>query len=96
MRPISRGYDGRRQRRCRSVADHVRSALRAGFRILSAGPTPRGPLEKWAFSILRVLAGVLDWMAVGGGLGAVSRLDDFALAHSARGPRARPGSTFSA
>ena len=81
MAPIAGGLGGRLQRRCRSVADHAGSVVRAGSPILSAGQTPRTPREKWTFSILRVLAGVFDWITVGGGLGAVSLLDDFVLAH---------------
>ena len=93
MTPIARGFGWRPQRRFRSVVDHAGSSPRAGFPVLSATPAPRTPLEKWTYSILRVLAGVFDWITVGGGLGAVSLLDDFILAHLARGPLGRPRST---
>jgi DMSO/TMAO reductase YedYZ molybdopterin-dependent catalytic subunit len=51
MSPVSRGFLGRR----RPVGDPSRippgQYLTTDFPVLSAGPTPRTPLEQWTFSI---------------------------------------------
>ena len=51
MTPISRGFSGRR----RDDVDPSRippgQYYERGFPVLSAGPTPRTPLEEWTFSI---------------------------------------------
>jgi DMSO/TMAO reductase YedYZ molybdopterin-dependent catalytic subunit len=51
MSPISRGFTGRR----RPVEDPARippgQYLTHDFPVLSAGPTPRTPLQEWSFSI---------------------------------------------
>jgi len=51
MSPISRGFHGRR----RGDADPGRvppgQYVTDDFPVLSAGPTPRTPLEKWSFSV---------------------------------------------
>jgi hypothetical protein len=51
MAPISRGFGGRR----RDDVDPSRippgQYYERGFPVLSAGPTPRTPLEEWTFSI---------------------------------------------
>ncbi len=51
MSPISRGFTGRR----RPVADPSRlppgQYLTEDFPVLSAGPTPHAPLERWTFEI---------------------------------------------
>jgi DMSO/TMAO reductase YedYZ molybdopterin-dependent catalytic subunit len=51
MSPVSRGFFGRR----RPVADPSRvppgQYVTADFPVLSAGPTPHTPLEKWSFAI---------------------------------------------
>src|SRR5262245_57998724 len=50
MSPITRGFHGRR-----SEVDPTRippgQYLERGFPVLSAGPTPRGDLDSWTFSI---------------------------------------------
>src|SRR5262245_14410819 len=49
MHPISRGFSGRR-----SAADvklPPGQYLTTGFPVLSAGPTPRVPLDTWEFTI---------------------------------------------
>jgi DMSO/TMAO reductase YedYZ molybdopterin-dependent catalytic subunit len=51
MTPISRGFTGRR----RPVADPSRippgQYLTSDFPVLSAGPTPHTPLDRWSFTI---------------------------------------------
>jgi DMSO/TMAO reductase YedYZ molybdopterin-dependent catalytic subunit len=51
MTPVSRGFTGRR----RPAADPSRippgQYLAADFPVLSAGPTPRTPLDQWSFEI---------------------------------------------
>jgi DMSO/TMAO reductase YedYZ molybdopterin-dependent catalytic subunit len=51
MPPVSRGFHGRR----RSAGDASRvppgQYLVDGFPVLSAGPTPRVPLDRWSFTV---------------------------------------------
>jgi DMSO/TMAO reductase YedYZ molybdopterin-dependent catalytic subunit len=51
MTPISRGFGGRR----RPTADASRippgQYLETGFPVLSAGPTPHTPLDRWTFAV---------------------------------------------
>ena len=49
---ISRGFRGRRQKSDLSARIPPGQYLERGFPVLSAGPTPRTPLESWDFSIL--------------------------------------------
>jgi DMSO/TMAO reductase YedYZ molybdopterin-dependent catalytic subunit len=49
---ISRGFRGRRQKNDLSARIPPGQYLERGFPVLSAGPTPRTPLETWDFSIL--------------------------------------------
>ncbi len=53
MSPISRGFHGRRKT---AAADRVPPGqyVTEDFPVLSAGPTPRTPLEQWTFSITGV------------------------------------------
>jgi DMSO/TMAO reductase YedYZ molybdopterin-dependent catalytic subunit len=52
MSPVSRGFHGRRRE---SAADRGRvppgQYVTADFPVLSAGPTPHTPLDKWTFTI---------------------------------------------
>jgi DMSO/TMAO reductase YedYZ molybdopterin-dependent catalytic subunit len=50
MPPISRGFHGRREQVDRSRLPPGQYFER-GFPVLSAGPTPRTPLEQWSFAI---------------------------------------------
>jgi hypothetical protein len=47
---FSRGFTGRR--RSRDTALPPGQYLEDGFPVLSAGPTPRTPLEEWDFSVV--------------------------------------------
>jgi DMSO/TMAO reductase YedYZ molybdopterin-dependent catalytic subunit len=49
---ISRGFKGRRQEGDVSRRIPPGQHLEHGFSVLSAGPTPHTPLEKWDFSII--------------------------------------------
>ena len=61
MAPISRGFTGRR----RPVADPSRlppgQYLTDDFPVLSAGPTPHTPLERWSFSVDGAVAQARSW-----------------------------------
>ena len=46
----SRGFGGRHKRKYTTLPPG--QYLVGGFPILSAGPTPRTPLEEWSFSVL--------------------------------------------
>jgi DMSO/TMAO reductase YedYZ molybdopterin-dependent catalytic subunit len=50
MSPISRGFRGRRREDTAGRLPPGQYITR-GFPVLSAGPTPRTPLDKWTFSI---------------------------------------------
>ena len=61
MTPISRGFGGRR----RDDVDPSRippgQYYERGFPVLSAGPTPRTPLEEWTFSIQGAVDEARSW-----------------------------------
>jgi DMSO/TMAO reductase YedYZ molybdopterin-dependent catalytic subunit len=61
MPPISRGFHGRR----RSEAEERRlppgQYLTPDFPVLSAGPTPRTPLDRWSFTIQGAVDSVREW-----------------------------------
>ena len=61
MPPISRGFHGRR----RSEAEERRlppgQYLTPDFPVLSAGPTPRSPLDEWSFTIHGAVDEALSW-----------------------------------
>ena len=61
MTPISRGFGGRR----RDDVDPSRippgQYYERGFQVLSAGPTPRTPLEEWTFSIQGAVDEARSW-----------------------------------
>jgi len=61
MTPISRGFGGRR----RDDVDLSRippgQYYERGFPVLSAGPTPRTPLEEWTFSIQGAVDEARSW-----------------------------------
>jgi DMSO/TMAO reductase YedYZ molybdopterin-dependent catalytic subunit len=61
MAPISRGFGGRR----RDDADPSRippgQYLERGFPVLSAGPTPRTPLDEWTFAIEGAVDAARSW-----------------------------------
>jgi DMSO/TMAO reductase YedYZ molybdopterin-dependent catalytic subunit len=61
MTPISRGFGGRR----RDDVDPSRippgQYYERGFPVLSAGPTPRTPLEEWTFSIQGAVGEARSW-----------------------------------
>src|ERR671914_592965 len=49
---FSRGFRGRRRQSEQDAALPPGQYLEDGFPVLSAGPTPRTPLEEWDFSIV--------------------------------------------
>ena len=51
MAPISRGFRGRRRRDVDPARIPPGQYLVEDFPVLSAGPTPRTPLEEWSFTI---------------------------------------------
>ncbi len=61
MRPISRGFRGRR----RAISDRSRvppgQYVTRGLPVLSAGPTPRTPLAEWSFTIQGAVAEPMSW-----------------------------------
>jgi DMSO/TMAO reductase YedYZ molybdopterin-dependent catalytic subunit len=61
MTPLSRGFHGRR----RQGADPSRlppgQYLTPDFPVLSAGPTPRTPLDAWSFAIDGLVDGRVTW-----------------------------------
>ncbi len=61
MSPISRGFTGRR----RPTADPSRvppgQYLTEDFPVLSAGPTPHTPLERWSFTIDGAVGQPMTW-----------------------------------
>ena len=62
MSPISRGFHGRRRE---PAGDAARlppgQYLTTDFPVLSAGPTPHTPLEKWTFSITQAGDTSMSW-----------------------------------
>jgi DMSO/TMAO reductase YedYZ molybdopterin-dependent catalytic subunit len=61
MPPVSRGFGGRR----RPAADPSRippgQYVTSDFPVLSAGPTPRMPLEQWSFAIRGAVKTPISW-----------------------------------
>jgi DMSO/TMAO reductase YedYZ molybdopterin-dependent catalytic subunit len=61
MPPITRGFRGRR----RASVDRARlppgQYLERGFPVLSAGPTPRSPLDEWSFTIQGAVDRPVSW-----------------------------------
>ena len=61
MSPVSRGFGGRR----RPDADPTRippgQYITPDFPVLSAGPTPRTPLEQWTFAIRGAVKTPASW-----------------------------------
>src|SRR5215204_3746322 len=58
---ISRGFRGRRRRAEGDVRIPPGQYLVEGFPVLSAGPTPRTPLEQWDFTIEGEVDGTRTW-----------------------------------
>jgi DMSO/TMAO reductase YedYZ molybdopterin-dependent catalytic subunit len=58
---ISRGFRGRRRRTEGDVQTPPGQYLMEGFPVLSAGPTPRTPLEEWDFTIEGEVDGPRTW-----------------------------------
>src|SRR5918993_4338470 len=60
---ISRGFKGRAREADKNKKDRVPPGqyVTEGFPILSAGPTPRTPLERWDFSIHGEVTEDLKW-----------------------------------
>jgi DMSO/TMAO reductase YedYZ molybdopterin-dependent catalytic subunit len=60
MTPISRGFHGRR-----APVDPTRvppgQYVESNFPVLSAGPTPRTPLDEWSFTISGAVDAVVSW-----------------------------------
>ena len=51
MPPISRGFRGRRQAQAETGRLPPGQYLTPDFPVLSAGPTPRAPLDEWSFAV---------------------------------------------
>src|SRR5688572_23830505 len=60
---ISRGFKGRARETDRTLKERIPPGQyeTKDFPVLSAGPTPRTPLERWSFSIYRDIAEDLKW-----------------------------------
>jgi DMSO/TMAO reductase YedYZ molybdopterin-dependent catalytic subunit len=58
---MSRGFRGRRRQTEGDARLPPGQYLVGGFPILSAGPTPRPPLEEWDFSIVGEVDGARRW-----------------------------------
>jgi DMSO/TMAO reductase YedYZ molybdopterin-dependent catalytic subunit len=60
---ISRGFKGRAREIDRTLKERIPPGQyeTKDFPVLSAGPTPRMPLERWSFSIYRDIAEDLKW-----------------------------------
>src|SRR5207302_7177480 len=61
MTPISRGFRGRRQPEGAAARVPPGQYETRDFPVLSAGPTPRTPLERWDFSISGAVARPRRW-----------------------------------
>jgi DMSO/TMAO reductase YedYZ molybdopterin-dependent catalytic subunit len=61
MTPISRGFDGRRRDDIDPSRIPPGQYYEHGFPVLSAGPTPRTPLEEWTFSIQGAVDQARSW-----------------------------------
>src|SRR5262245_17616473 len=58
---VSRGFRGRRQQDDESGRLPPGQYLERGFPVLSAGPTPHTPLDRWDFSIMGEVAAPRRW-----------------------------------
>jgi DMSO/TMAO reductase YedYZ molybdopterin-dependent catalytic subunit len=58
---FSRGFRGRRQPSDQSARIPPGQYLERGFPVLSAGPTPRTPLDKWTFRIEGLVKEPVQW-----------------------------------
>ena len=61
MTPISRGFGGRRREDVDPSRIPPGQYYERGFPVLSAGPTPRTPLEEWTFSIQGAVDEARSW-----------------------------------
>jgi DMSO/TMAO reductase YedYZ molybdopterin-dependent catalytic subunit len=61
MALISRGFRGRRQENTEPGRLPPGQYLTPGFPVLSAGPTPRTPLDQWTFSITGAVGTAREW-----------------------------------
>jgi DMSO/TMAO reductase YedYZ molybdopterin-dependent catalytic subunit len=61
MSPISRGFHGRPRRDVDPNRVPPGQYVVADFPVLSAGPTPRTPLEEWSFTIQGAVDDAVSW-----------------------------------
>ena len=61
MAPISRGFGGRRRRDIDPARIPPGQYLVDDFPVLSAGPTPRTPLDEWSFTIHGAVEEPVSW-----------------------------------
>src|SRR5919199_3389283 len=61
MAPISRGFRGRRRDDAQDPRLPPGQYIERGFPVLSAGPTPHTPLDRWTFSIEGALDEPRSW-----------------------------------
>ena len=61
MPPISRGFHGRRRRDIDPSRIPPGQYVVEDFPVLSAGPTPRTPLERWSFTIQGQVDAPASW-----------------------------------
>jgi DMSO/TMAO reductase YedYZ molybdopterin-dependent catalytic subunit len=61
MAPISRGFRGRRRDDAQDARLPPGQYIERGFPVLSAGPTPHTPLDRWTFSIEGALDEPRSW-----------------------------------
>jgi DMSO/TMAO reductase YedYZ molybdopterin-dependent catalytic subunit len=61
MPPISRGFHGRRRRDIDPSRIPPGQYVVPDFPVLSAGPTPRTPLEEWSFTIQGAVDEAVSW-----------------------------------
>jgi DMSO/TMAO reductase YedYZ molybdopterin-dependent catalytic subunit len=61
MPPISRGFHGRRSNEAAAARLAPGQYLTPDFPVLSAGPTPRTPIEQWSFEIRGELDEPRSW-----------------------------------
>src|SRR3954464_780843 len=61
MAPISRGFSGRRRHEADPSRVPPGQYVTGDFPVLSAGPTPRTPLEAWSFTITGAVDEPVSW-----------------------------------
>jgi len=61
MPPVSRGFHGRRRRDIDPSRIPPGQYVVPDFPVLSAGPTPRTPLEEWSFTIQGAVDEAVSW-----------------------------------